>query len=80
MTTEEKTLKTLHGVLMRPLAVGTKAIIVHQGQITLTSRVVSIHSQTADEVCFETLNSEYRLLTGPFLQPAVSQSFVAIVA
>lgn len=80
MITEEKTLKTLHGILMRPLAVGAKAVIVHQGQITLTSRVVSIHSRTADEVCFETLNSEYRLLTGPFLQPAVSQLLMAVAA
>ena len=80
MTTEEKTLKTLHGVLMRPLAIGAKAVIVHQGQITLTSRVVSIHSQTEDEVRFETLSSEYRLLIGPFRQPAVTQSFMAIAA
>jgi hypothetical protein len=80
MTTEEKTLKTLHGVLMRPLTVGAKAIIVHEGRITLTSRVVSIHSRTVGEVCFETLNSEYHLLTGPFCQPAVSQSFMAMAA
>ncbi len=77
MTTEGKPAKTLSGVLMRPLAVGAKAVIVHQGQITLTSRVVDIHSRTENEVCFETLNSEYHLLTGPFRQPAVSQMAMA---
>lgn len=77
MNTDEKTAKTLHGVLMRPLAVGAKAVIVHDGRITLTSRVVGIHSRTEDEVCFETLNSEYRLLTDPFHQSAVSQLAVA---
>lgn len=80
MNTEGKTTKTLNGVLMRPLAVGAKAVIVHQGQITLTSRVVSIHHQTADEVCFETLNSEYHLQTGPFYQLAVSLFPMAVAA
>mgnify|MGYP001093739345 CR=1 FL=1 len=80
MNTEIKTAKTLHGVLMRPLAVGTKAVIVHGGQITLTSRVVAIHSRTEDEIHFETQNSEYHLLTDPFCQPAVSQSIVAMAA
>lgn len=77
MTTEGKPAKTLSGVLMRPLTVGTKAVIVHHGQITLTSRVVDIHSRTEDEVRFETLNSEYRLLTGPFHQSAVNEFVMA---
>lgn len=72
MNTEEKTTRTLTGVLMRPLAVGAKAVILHQGQITLTSRVVNIHSYTEDEVRFETMNTQYRLLTSPACEPAVS--------
>lgn len=80
MNTDEKTTKTLNGVLMRPLAVGAKAVILHQGQVTLTSRVVSIHCQTADEVCFETMNTQYRLLTGPTYDPAVSLFPVAMAA
>lgn len=43
MNTEGKTTKTLDGVLLRPLAVGAKAVILHQGQVTYTSRVVSRH-------------------------------------
>lgn len=65
MNSEKKSTKTLNGTLLRPLAVGAKAVILHQGQITLTSRVVEIHSRTEDEIRFETLNTEYRLLTGP---------------
>lgn len=73
MNTDDKTTKTLTGALLRPLAVGAKAVILHQGQVTFTSRVVSIHSYSADEACFETVNTHYRLLTGPFLRPAVNQ-------
>lgn len=65
MNSEKKIEKTLSGVLLCPLIVGAKAVILHQGQITLTSRVVEIHSRTEDEIRFETLNTEYRLLTGP---------------
>lgn len=80
MNTEEKKNKTLNGVLMRPLAVGTKAIILHQGQVTLTSRVVAIHSYAQDEVCFETLNTQYRLLTGPSSEPAAGCFPMALAA
>ena len=80
MNTEGKTTKTLNGVLMRPLAVGAKAVILHQGQVTLTSRVVAIHSQAEGEVCFETMNTQYRLLTGPFCEPVVSLFPVAMAA
>lgn len=80
MNTEEKTARTLNGVLIRPLAVGAKAVIFHQGQVTLTSRVVNIHSYTEDEVRFETVNTQYRLLTGPTCEPAVSLFPVAAAA
>ena len=52
MNTEEKATMTLNGVLLRPLAVGAKAVILHQGQVTYTSRVVSIHSYGMGEVRF----------------------------
>ena len=80
MNTDEKTTKTLNGVLMRPLAVGTKAVILHQGQVTFTSRVVNIYSNTENEVCFETMNTHYRLLTGPTYEPAVSLFPMAMAA
>ena len=80
MNTDEKKTKTLNGELMMPLAVGTKAVIHHQGQVMLTSLVVAIHRQTGDEVRFETKNTHYRMLTGPSHQPAVSLFPMAMAA
>ena len=80
MNTDEKKTRTLNGELMMPLSVGTRAMILHQGQIMLTSQVVAIHSQKEDEVRFETKNTHYRLLTGPSHQPAVSLFPVAMAA
>lgn len=31
MNSEKKSTKTLNGILLRPLAVGAKAVILHQG-------------------------------------------------
>ena len=80
MNTDDKKTRTLNGTLMLPLAVGAKAAILHQGLITLTSKVVAIHSQSESEVRFETKNTYYRLLTGPFNQPAVSLSPMTMAA
>ena len=70
MNTERKPQKTLNGDLLLPLSVGARAVILHQGRITRTSRVVAIHGRSEGEVCFETLNTQYRLLTGPSSEPA----------
>ena len=80
MVQKEKAMKTMTGTLLRPLAVGAKAVILHQGQITLTSRVVEIHSRTEDEIRFETLNTQYRLLTGPCSEPAADCFSLAVAA
>ena len=80
MVEKEKAMKTMTGTLLRPLAVGAKAVILHQGQITLTSRVVEIHSRTEDEIRFETLNTQYRLLTGPCSEPAADCFSLAMAA
>ena len=80
MNTENKPVKTLRGTLLRPLSVGAKAIILPQGQVTFTSRVVGIHSRTPDGVCFETLNTEYRLLAGPDTEPAAGCFPMAMAA
>ena len=77
MNTEGKTTKTLNGILLRPLAVGAKAVILHQGQVT---RVVAVHSRTEGEVRFETLNTEYRLLLGPSSEPAAGCFPLAMAA
>ena len=80
MNREEKTTKTLSGTLLCPLMVGEKAVIFHQGLITRTSRVVAVHSRTADEIRFETLNTEYRLLTGPDREQAAGCFPMALAA
>lgn len=80
MNEGEKATRTLSGTLLCPLMVGEKAVIFHQGLITRTSRVVDIHSRTADEVRFATLNTEYRLLTGPDCEPAADCFPVALAA
>lgn len=79
MTIETKAVQTLTGILLRPLAVGSRAVIVHQGKITRTARIMAIHHRTAGEVCFETLDTRYYLLTGPDFEPAVS-AFPAVLA
>ena len=80
MNTDEKKTKTLNCTLMMPLAVGAKAVILHQGQVMLTSQVVAIHSLAANEVRFETLNTHYRLLFGPLHQPDVRPIPMAMAA
>lgn len=72
MTLETKKIRTLTGILLCPLAVDSRAVIVHQGKITRTARIMAIHHRTAGEVCFETLDTRYYLLTGPDFEPAVS--------
>ena len=80
MNTERKPQKTLNGDLLLPLSVGARAVILHQGLITRTSRVVAVHSRTEDEVRFETLNTEYRLLTGPDREQAAGCFPMALAA
>ncbi len=57
----EKKTTILRGTLLQPLAVGGCALIHSQGQYIRTSRIVAIQSMAADEVCFETMNTNYRL-------------------
>ena len=80
MNPEKKTTKTLNGDLLLPLSVGARAVILHQGLITRTSRVVAIHGRSEGEVCFETLNTQYRLLTGPSSEPAADCFPLAMAA
>lgn len=80
MKSGAKEIRTLTGIPLRPLAVGSRAIIVHQGKIILTARVTAIHHRNAREVCFETLDTRYYLLTGPDSQPALSAFPAALAA
>jgi len=65
-----KKFTTLRGVLMFPLCVGYRALILHEGGYTHTSRVVAIHSTQKDDIRFETMNTHYRLLPDPMSQSA----------
>lgn len=75
-----KAVKMLEGVLIRPLAVGSSALLLHGGGVVRTSRVVSIHGPIKDGVCFETLNTRYHLLTGPTCGPAAEGVSMAMAA
>jgi hypothetical protein len=52
----------LDGVLMRPLTVGDRALILHQGQYIRTSTVVAIQEIAPGQVRFETGNTNYCLV------------------
>lgn len=80
MTAGMKKTQTLRGILLRPLTVGSKAVIVHAGKITRTAQITAIHRRTAEKLCFETADTMYYLLTGPDRQPAVSLFPVALAA
>ncbi len=80
MTTDTKEDRTLSGTLLRPLAVGSDAVIFHQGKVTRTAPIVAICRRTAEEVCFETAVTRYHLLTGPDTQPAASPIPLALAA
>ena len=80
MTAGTKERKTLRGLLLRPLSVGSRAIIVHQSNITRTSPIVAIHGRTASAVRFETMDTRYYLLTGPDTEPAVGLLPAALAA
>lgn len=70
MTVTHKHTVELDGILLRPLAIGSCAIIFHSGRITRTTRVVSIRNRGGDGLRFETLDTKYHLLTGPLAQSA----------
>ncbi len=68
----------LSGVLMYPLEVGSCALILNQGNVIRTSRVVAIHRKRRDEIRFETMNTNYRLLLDPF--PRAAEEMLCMAA
>lgn len=78
MTDKKET--TLKGALICPLALGCCALIFHRGGVIRTSRVVAIHSETAEEVCFETLNTRYTLLMDPSPEAAACPVLMGMAA
>ena len=64
MNPQKKNLE-ISGKLLRPLAVGDAAFISETDGMRRTSRVLSMENISPNEICFETLNTNYRLhLTG----------------
>ena len=55
-------------------------MFLHRGNLVRTSRVVAIHDVTEEEAYFETLNTTYRLTTGPNSGPATSMFSMAVAA
>lgn len=78
MTDKKET--TLKGTLIYPLALGCCALIFHRGGFIRTSRVVAIHSETAEEVCFETLNTRYTLVLDPSPEAVACPVLMGMVA
>ena len=72
-----KAMKFLDGTLICPLTVGSRAVFLHRGSLVRTSRVVAIHGVTEEEAHFETLNTTYRLTTGPSCGPATGMVSMA---
>lgn len=55
----------INGKVAFPLEVGRNAVIYQGGDFLFTSLVVEIHEQQPDFVCFETMNSVYKVSFAP---------------
>ena len=77
---ESKKFATLSGTLLFPLCVGCRAIILHGGGYTHTSKVVAIHSIQPGNIRFETKNTHYRLLLNPMSQAADCRPALGVAA
>ena len=77
---ESKKFATLSGTLLFPLCVGCRAIILHGGGYTHTSKVVAIHSIQPGNIRFETKNTHYRLLLNPMSQAADCRPVLGMAA
>ena len=56
-----KQTEILDGSPVRPIRIGRKAIIVHNGKLLHTATVTGIQEYSADTVCFETPDTNYRI-------------------
>ena len=55
----------INGRVAFPVEVGQNAIIYHGGDFIFTSLVVEVKEQRPDFVCFETMNSVYKVSLVP---------------
>lgn len=67
----KKTVK-LNGSVVHPVTVGEGAVLIANGKVYHTSRVVAIHEYTSEYVSFETLNTHYSVYAPTFPFAAVS--------
>ena len=77
---EGKKFATMSGVLLFPLCIGCRAIILHGGSYTHTSKVVAIHSVQPGNIRFETENTHDRLLLNPMSQAADCRPVLGMAA
>ena len=77
---ESKNFAILSGTLLFPLCIGCRAIILHGGGYTHTSKVVAIHSIQPGNIRFETKNTHYRLLLNPMSQAADCRPVLGMAA
>ena len=68
-----KNIRIVHGTLMYPLEVGSRALIFEEGRYLHTSTVIAIHGVTPQQIRFETMNSHYCLLAPSVCSPKRSQ-------
>lgn len=76
----EKKFATVSGTLLFPLRVGGRAVILHDGGYTWTSKVAAIHSVQPGDIRFETENTYYRLLLPSMSQAADCRPALRMVA
>ena len=77
---ESKKFTTMSGTLLFPLCIGCRAVIIHDGGYTHTSKVVAVHSVQPGNIRFETKNIYYRLLLSPMSQAADCRSVLGVAA
>ena len=57
-----KNIRIVHGTLMYPLEVGSRALIFEEGRYLHTSTVIAITLKKKKQIRFEAMNSHYCLL------------------
>ena len=77
---ESKNFAILSGTLLFPLCIGCRAVILHGGGYTRTSKVVAVHSIQPGNIRFETENTHYRLLLNPMSQAADCRPVLGLAA
>lgn len=71
---------SINGKVVFPLQEGARAVISTGGQLIYTSLVVEIKEERTDYVCFETMNSVYRVTLQPVPVRAAIPPFLKMCA